>query len=56
MKNLAASALLLPLCTGGGWEGVKLFALVPKIKSGPHPNPPLRAGEGVHGRCGGGEV
>ncbi|MET4568963.1 hypothetical protein ABIE04_001290 [Rhodanobacter soli] len=47
MKNFAAQLSLLPLHAGGGWEGVKLYALVRKIKSEPLPNPPLQAGEGV---------
>ena len=47
MKNFAAQLLLLPLRAGGGWEGVKLYALVRKIKGGPLPNPPLQAGEGA---------
>jgi hypothetical protein len=50
MKNFAAQLLLLPLHAGGGWEGVKLYALVRKIKGGPHPNPPQQAGEGAQAR------
>jgi hypothetical protein len=37
---------LLPLLAEGGWEGIRL-AKASREVDGPHPNPPLLAGEGV---------